>query len=491
MHFDMVVKNGEICVPSGRYMADIGIAGGKITAIANPGALSGDNVLDAKGKIVAPGFIHPHVHMREPGFEYKEDYESGTKCAAAGGFTMTIDMPNVQPTTTTVERYLDKKKIASGKAYVDFQHWPGPMDAQGVYDFVKVGGMPGMKVFMVEDPKATYPHMPELSIADHGKLYKIMKATAEVGLPILVHGEDPPLLRALAEPYLNDNNYKARTNALAHGDWFFPTRDVGTMSAIQIAQLAGVKLHILHIGQGRYMHRYLRRVKQEGWNFTGELESLWLVEKQKDPKIRKWLQLGNFRQECTYSEELWESVNDGTIDIILMEHAPHHRDEILKAEHEVWDAPAGIPTLQEMLPLLLNEVNRGRTSLERFIRCTSENPARLAGLYPRKGAIQVGSDADLSIIDMKAKRTFRNERKGAIQVGSDADLSIIDMKAKRTFRNEDVLSNTEYTPWVGYTVTGVPVCTIVRGNVVMEDGKIVGKKGYGEYIPSMHKTTLP
>jgi len=124
-----------------------------------------------------------------------------------------------------------------------------------------------------------------------------------------------------------------------------------------IARLAGVKLHVLHMGQGRYMHRYVRQAKEEGQAVTGELESTWLVERQTDPTRRKWLELGNYRPECDYADELWEAVNDGTVDCMLLEHAPHHRKEVLAAEKDVWNAPGGLASIQDMIPLLLTQVN--------------------------------------------------------------------------------------------------------------------------------------
>lgn len=456
MHCDLVIKNGEVCIPSGRFRQDIGVQAGKIAALTKPGQLSGEKVMDVTGRVVLPGVIHTHVHMREPGLTYKEDYESGTKAAAVGGITCTVDMPNVQPPTTTVERYLEKKEMAKRKAYVDFQHWPGPVKPEEVYRFAKLGGIPGFKEFMIRDPKATYPHMPELSI-HHGDLFLLMKASAEVKLPMLVHGEDPELMGAIALPHLSENNFRARFESYNYNNWWFSTRDIGTMVAMLIARLTGCKIHVLHMGQGRYMHRYVRRAKEEGQDITGELESTWLVEKQTDPIRRKWLELGNYRPECDYADELWEAVNDGTVDVMLFEHAPHHRDEVLAAEKNVWDAPGGLPALQDMVSLLLTQVNKGKTSLERFVLLTSENPARLAGLYPRKGAIQIGSDADFTVVDMDAKKTIREE---------------------------DVISRVGFTPWDGYTVKGIPVCTIVRGNLVMKDGGIIGKMGYGEYIPA-------
>jgi dihydroorotase (multifunctional complex type) len=457
---EFVLKNAEICLSSGRFISDIGIDQGKITALSSQGQMQGKRYLDLMGKLVLPGIIHTHVHMREPGLTHKEDYESGTMAAALGGITAVIDMPNVTPPTTTVERYLAKKEIAASKCYVDYQHWPAPSKPEEVFKFAKLGEIPGFKEFMVKDPKAKYPHIPELSMDDHGILFNLMKAAAEVRMPMLVHGADPSLMHAQAAPFLNDGNYPARFKAYNYNDWWFASRDIGSWIAIALAKLAGMKVHILHLGNGRYTHKYVKQAKEEGQNITGEMEGTWLIEPQSDPMIRKFLEVGYYRPEGFFTDELWQAVNDGTADILQMEHAPHLRSEILSGEKDIWNCPAGLPSLQEMVPLLLAQVNRGKTSLERFVLMTSENPAKLAGIYPRKGTIQVGSDADFCIVNMKEKKVLRNE---------------------------DMVSKAGFTAYNGYEVQGIPVYTIVRGNIVMEEGKIIGKKGFGEFIPASHK----
>jgi dihydroorotase (multifunctional complex type) len=457
--YDLIIKNGEICLPSGKFSADIGISDGKVLAIAGYGQLTGHEELDITGKIALPGIVHTHVHMREPGLTYKEDYESGTKAAAAGGITCTIDMPNVIPPTTTVERYLEKKEMASNKCIVDYQHWPAPTNADEIKKFAELGIVPGFKEFMVRDPKAKYPHIPEISIEDHGVLFDLMRAAAETNLPMLVHGADSPLMHAQAAPNLNDNSYSSRFKSYNYNDWWFASRDIGSWVAISIARLARLKVHILHLGNGRYTHKYVREAKEEGQDVTGEMEATWLIEPQKDKTIRKWLEVGYYRPECEYTDELWEAVNDGTADVLLMEHAPHTREEIIAGEKDIWNAPAGLPSMQEMIPMLLTQVNKGKTTLERFVLLTAESPAKLAGIYPRKGTIQIGSDADFTIVDMNAKKTISSE---------------------------GLISKANFTPWEGYTVQGLPDYTIVRGKIVMDHGNILGTPGFGKFVAANH-----
>jgi len=270
--YELVVQNGEVCLPSGRFMADLAVDKGKVAAVARPGEVAGLSTLDVRGLTILPGIVHTHVHMREPGLEYKEDYESGTKTAATGGVTCTIDMPNVTPPTTTVERYLEKKELAAAKAYVDYQHWPAPSNPEEVHRLAKLGIVPGLKEFMVRDPKAQYPHLPELAMAHHGQLFKVMRAAAEAGLNMLVHGADPDLMHTMAEPFLSDGHYSARHRAYDFNGWWFASRDIGSQVAILLARLAGLKIHVLHMGNGRHTHTFVRRAKEEGQNLTAEME---------------------------------------------------------------------------------------------------------------------------------------------------------------------------------------------------------------------------
>jgi dihydroorotase-like cyclic amidohydrolase len=455
--YELVIQNGEVCLPSGRFRADIAVDNGKVAAVARPGEVSGAKTLDARGLTILPGIVHTHVHMREPGLEHKEDYESGTKAAAAGGVTCTIDMPNVTPPTTTVERYLEKKDLAAAKAYVDYQHWPAPATPEEVHRLAKLGIVPGLKEFMVKDPKAQYPHLPELAMAHHGQLFKVMRAAAEANFNMLVHGADPDLMHTMAEPFLNDGHYSARHQAYDFNGWWFANRDIGSQVAILIARLAGMRIHVLHMGNGRHTHTFVRRAKEDGQNLTAEMEGTWLIEPQSNPEIRRWLEIGYYQPECQYSDELWQAVNDGTTDVLQMEHAPHLRAETLAGEHDIWHCPAGLPALQEMLSLFLTQVHKGKTTLENLVKLTAENPAKLACLYPRKGTIRPGSDADFAIVDLTARTVLSHE---------------------------NVISKTGYTAWPGYEVTGMPVYTLVRGEVVMDHGKIVGRKGHGQFIPA-------
>src|SRR5665647_1177071 len=168
----MLIKNGQVYVNGGFTKANIGVSDGKIAFISQPGEdlPPADKVIEAEGKHVLPGLIDTHVHLRDPGFTHKEDFTTGTRAAAAGGVTLAVDMPNVKPSINSIERIIEHKEMASTKSIVDFNHWPGPPadlnDIKGMMD----QGIMGIKVFMMNDTKRSYPHMPELGVLNDGHL---------------------------------------------------------------------------------------------------------------------------------------------------------------------------------------------------------------------------------------------------------------------------------------------------------------------------------
>jgi len=462
MKVDFLIKGGEICTSHGRFKADIAVDEGKIVAIGNSASLpEAEKILDVSGKVIIPGVIHTHNHWRDPGPTQKEDFTTGTRCDAAGGITTGFAMPNVDPEPWDEETFESWKKIAEPKCIIDYALYGAfgkESKAEVIPGLAKAGAI-GIKVFNTMHVRAKYPYVPALSVTDHGQLYEVFETCAKVGIPVTVHPDESDFVKYLVErDYISKGNTdpKAFKEARDRGFMYGYGMVTGAYDCALYSHITGAKLLVLHIG---YMmdegYDVIRDAKAKGWDVHAEMECspLFLTREMSEKQ-------GPF---CNMSgpwdiEAGWKAMNDGTIDIATIEHAPHTKEEIEPGWKDMWNSALGLMGSQEFLPIMLTAVNEGKTSLENLVKLTSENVAKHFGIYPKKGAIQVGSDADLTIIDLKKEDVITTEK---------------------------VLSKCGWTSWDGYKVKGMPVYTIVRGTVVMENGKVVGKPGYGKFVPGL------
>lgn len=452
---DLVVKGGEVWTPGGFVEADIAIHQGKIMALGRSPAFpeSFNAVIDAKGKAVIPGLIDTHTHHREPGFTHKEDITTATQAAAAGGVTLSVGMPNVNPPTTTLERYRDVIEISKKKAIVDFNHNPSGTVPKEIPRLAEAGCL-AFKIFMVKDTGRDYPHMPGIGLHHHGELFRCFEAVAKTGLPLMVHPHDQDLMDMIEQRYWQNEDRSPQAYAKAYREFDGIIWDTAIATLIRFQKATGTKLHILHMTTPGGLEM-ARRAKEEGRAVTVEVNpwALFLGSWQNVEKLGPYC-LGFWVPEA-HVEALWQGIEDGTVDVIGTDHAPHTKEEKDIGWKDMWKSPGGEPQIQDYLSLFLTEVNRGRLTLDQLVRITSYNPARIFGVYPRKGLIQSGSDADLVIVDTKREETIRNET---------------------------TYTRVGWTPYDGRKVKGVPVYTIVRGKVVMQDGKVVGKPGDGGFV---------
>jgi dihydroorotase (multifunctional complex type) len=439
--------------------AGIAVNDEKIVAIANEANLpKADTTIDASKKLIIPGLIDMHAHIRDLEVAYKEDYEHASKAAAAGGFTMHVDMPNVKPPTTTVERFIEKKKkYAEGHCIVDFNHFPSASLIEEIPKLNELGIL-GYKIFMISDTKRDYPHMPEIGISDLSHLLEIFKAVQKTGLPVIVH----PHCQEIKSHVDKEIWAELGTDPLAYFEaglrYGGLNTTLGISNCIHLGKATGVRLHITHMGRKEGIEM-TRNAKKNGMTnlTTGTHPGSVFINKEIVKKFGP-LALGSGKT-LKDAEATWKGWNDGTIDIISSEHAPHSQEEKKPGWEDMWKAPGGtMACLQELLPMYLTEINKGRMSLETFIERTSLAPAKIFGLYPKKGVIKVGSDADLTIIDMKRKDVISNEKS---------------------------YSKCGFTCYDGMEVQGVPVYTICRGTVVMKEGQITVNPGYGKFQPRM------
>ena len=453
--YDLVITGGTVHTPGGPVSgSQLGIRDGKIADL-DPGldTAGAGTIIDATGLDVLPGAIDTHSHHRDPGFTHKEDITSATSAAALGGITTSIGMPNVQPPTTTPERYAEL--IASGeqKAIVDFNHNPAPTQREHIAELAAMGAL-GFKVYMVVDSKRSYPHMPGLGVHEHGALLQISEMVAAAGRVLMVHPNDQSILRVLEERAWAGGDFGFRNYAYAEAALDGVVWNVAVAVLLEVQRATSVPLHVLHM-MNPGMIRLIGSAKADGQDVTSEVNPFALFLSQLDAISHLGpLALGR----CIPSpwlDALYIAIADGTIDVLGSDHAPHTLAEKEVGWKNMWQAPSGTPQLQHYLPRLLTETVTGKLQIADVVRITATNPARRFGLYPRKGALIPGADADIAIVDMRAAKPVCDD---------------------------NLASKAGYTPYAGMNLYGSVVTTLVRGTVVADNGEITVDPGYGLFV---------
>ena len=443
---DLLIRGGKIVSPESTLEADIAVRGGKIVAIGgNQLATRAGDTIDAAGLVVLPGAIDSHVHFREPGYAYKEDWGTGTAAAACGGVTSVFEMPNTRPPTGTVEALAQKQELAARQAHVDYGIYglldEGNIDA--LEDLIE-HGVAGFKCFMGN----TFGDLPAPS---DGAMLEGFEILARRGMRTVVHAENASIM-ARRQRQLE---HAGRTDPLAHLDArpeICAIEAVGR--AVAFAEWTGARLHVAHKSSADALY-IIRDAKARGVDVTVETCPHYLLLSSADMKVQGGvLRINPPIREPGHGEALWAALHEGVVDMLATDHAPHLPEE--KRHENIWQCECGIPGVETQMPLMLTEVNRGRMTLNQYVLWSAVNPAKAWGLYPRKGVLQVGADADIVIVDMA--------REGVIA--------------------EDALhSKSRVSPWHGVRVKGMPLTTIVRGAVVVRDGELVGRPGWGKPVP--------
>ncbi|RTL99896.1 dihydroorotase [Ancylobacter aquaticus] len=423
--FDLLLKGGTVVNQDGIAARDVGIRAGRIAGIGSFEAAQAGETVDCTGLHVLPGVIDTQVHFREPGLDHKEDLESGSRAAVMGGVTGVFEMPNTNPLTTSAEALEDKLSRAHHRMHCDFAFFVG-----GTHDNVKdlpelemLPGVPGVKVFIGSSTGS-------LLVADDPGVRAILKV---IRRRAAFHCEDEPRLE-------ERKGLRVAGDASSHPVW----RDeiaalTATTRLVNLARSEGKRVHVLHITSQEEIE-YLRGQKDvatvEVTPHHLTMDASWYASHgtmvQMNPPVR----------EARHKAALWRGLAEGVVDVLGSDHAPHTREEKAKPYPA---SPSGMTGVQTFVPTMLDHVNAGRLTLERFVDLASAGPARI----------------------------FNIATKGRIAVGYDADFTIVDMKRRQTIRNEWIASKAGWTPYDGVEVTGWPVGTLIRGNKVMWEGELV------------------
>jgi len=452
---DLVINNGTVVTADTAAPASIAIKDGKIVAVGAADAMPpARQTFDAKGLHVLPGAIDVHVHFREPGYTHKENWGTGTAAAACGGVTTVFEMPNVNPPTGTPEALKLKHELAAEKAFVDFGIY-GLLAEDNINQLDKLvdGGVIGFKCFMGN----TFGNLPSPST---GAMLEGFEIIARHGYRISLHAETASIIAR------REGRLKAagRVDPLAHLAARPAVVAIEAVSrAAVLAEWTGARIHILHVSSADEL-RPLRDAKARGVDITAETCPHYLLLDSTDyARVGSVIRVNPPVREAFNKGPLWEALMDGTIDMIATDHAPHLPEE--KVKDNMWAADCGFPGVEVQMPIMLTEVNAGRMTISDYVRRSATNPAKCWGLYPHKGVLQPGADADIVMVDLAR------------------DGEVDDTKLQ---------SQSKITPWHRRKLKGLPLHTLVRGRFVMKDQVLVAAaRGWGRSVHSAQRMQAP
>lgn len=447
MIVDSVLTNAKAYLNKEIVDCSLAIENGKIFKIGKETQMpKADEKINLRNLLVLPGLIDVHVHLRDEGKAYKEDFYTGTAAAAVGGMTTVLDMPNNAPVTMSAEALKNRMQIAERKILVNVGFYSEfPTDLHEVKDITAQGAV-GFKLFMA-------CQVGGLNLDDDNALQKAFRKVGELGVPVAVHAEDKALLMANEERLKRANRHGVAAFLRAHSE-HVELKAIERL--LKINAQTDAQLHFCHITTEEGLSAVIE-AKKSGRNVTCEVTPQHLLLSNTDfEHYGLMLTMMPPLRSKSHIEALWKGISHGWVDILGSDHAPHALNE--KSASSVWDVKVGIPGLETTLPLMLTMVRKNRISLAHVIRLLSEKPAEIFNLKDR-GRLELGQKADLTIVDFNLKFKI--------------DASKFQSKAK-------------YSPFNGWKVQGRPVKTFVNGVLIMDEQEIVAKPGSGEVIRRDH-----
>lgn len=448
---DLLIKGGTVVTPTDSFKADVAVNDGKIAAIGKDLQGIADEVVDAKGKYVLPGAIDSHTHMDMPfmGTVTADDFESGTTAAAFGGVTTLLDFamqPNDKDFLQTIEIWHSK---ADPKAFIDFSfhmavtHLDDQLLKQ-IPDVLKAG-VTSFKLFMTYSKGGLF--------SDDATIFKMLEQSKKQGFLVQVHAENDTVLEMLKERYLKEGKTSAEFHPKSRPNY---VEAEATHRALAMAAATGGNLYVVHMTCKESLVE-LANMKGVA-NVYGETCPHYLTltdEKYLSPKGRRYIMSPPLRGKDD-NEALWWGLADGILSTVGTDHCAFNNAQKDMGKDDFTKVPNGVPGTETMVPLLYSEgVSKKRISLNKLVEVVSYNTAKIFGLYPTKGCLNVGSDADIVVFDPKLE---------------------LELTAK------NLHSKLDYSIYDDMTVKGVPIHTYLRGKPVVKDRKLVGKKGDGKFV---------
>ena len=461
--FDLVIRNGTVATASDRFQADVGISGGCIAALGR-GLGAGGEEIDASGRLVLPGGVDAHCHLDQPssdGSVCADGFTSGSVSAAAGGTTTIIPFALQMRGQSLAAAVRDYHRRAEGKSLIDYAFHliisdPTPQVLGQELPTLIEQGYTSFKIYMTYD---------DMKLNDR-QILEVLALARREGAMVMIHAENSDVIGWLTDQLEQAGLTTPYHHAVSRP---MPVEREATHRAITLSEIVDVPVLIVHVS-GREAVEQIHTAQGRGLRVYAETCPQYLYLSEEDLK-----KPGFEGAKCICSppprdpanqEAIWSGLRGGIFQVFSSDHAPFRFADPAGKQLRGTDAsfryiPNGVPGLETRLALLFNGISEGRIDLATFVAVTATRPAQIYGLYPRKGSIMVGADADITLWDPQAKWTIRND---------------------------ELHHEVDYTPYEGITVTGRPVLTLSRGEVVSRDGEPVGRAGRGEFLPCERPT---
>jgi allantoinase len=453
---DLAILNGTVVGDGRSCRADVGVEAGQIAMVASPAALpAAAQTLDAEGLLVLPGAIDAHFHCRAPAHPQRGDFATETRAAAAGGVTTVLEMPISKPACSTAEVLRARRALGEANAYVNFALFgaPGTLRREDVLGMAEEGAI-AFKIFMHAAPAGREDEFYGLCLPEDGGLYAGLALVKETGLRCTVHAESNDLL----SHFTRQLSASGRHDPKAHGDSRPPVVEalaIGRLSVI--CQALQMPIHIAHLSSALGLD-VLRRAQAAGAPMSAETCIHYLLFDEEDMlRGGPYAKINPPLRPASDVQAMWQGILSGNIGAVVTDHSPFRPEEKDAGAESIWKAPSGCPGVEMLVPVMLDAGLRGRLGLAQSVELITAAPARLFGLYPRKGQIAAGADADITLYDPRPEVT---------------------VDARQWFTRAKDCDRL----YSGRSIQGRVATTIVNGRVVFANGQITGQPGDGKFV---------